>query len=70
MGGLKSMDLWRKAKLGRPDRVHFTAAGYRLLGQLLADALLQAYKDNPVRPAATLQADTNSPSSPLPPFMP
>ena len=70
MGGLKSMDLWRKAKLGRPDRVHFTAAGYRLLGNLLADALLQAYKDNPVRPAATQQADTNSPSSPLPPFMP
>ena len=28
MGGLRSMDLWRKAKLGRPDRVHFTAAGW------------------------------------------
>lgn len=41
MGGLRSMDHWRKAKLGRPDRVHFTAAGYRLLGDLLADALLK-----------------------------
>ncbi len=41
MGGLRSMDLWRKAGLGRPDRVHFTAAGYRLLGNLLADALLE-----------------------------
>lgn len=43
MGGLKSMDQWRLAKLGRPDRVHFTAAGYRLLGNLLADALLEAF---------------------------
>ena len=42
MGGLQSMDLWRKAKLGQSDRVHFTNAGYSLLGNLLADALLQA----------------------------
>ena len=42
MGGLKSMDQWRIAKLGRPDRVHFTAAGYRLLGDLFCDAFLDA----------------------------
>ena len=41
MGGLKSMDKWRLAKLGRPDRVHFTAAGYQLLGNLLSEALLK-----------------------------
>ena len=47
MGGLKSMDRWRLAKLGRPDRVHFTASGYRLLGNLLADALLHVLDDTP-----------------------
>ena len=42
MGGLKSMDRWRLAKLGRPDRVHFTTAGYQLLGDLFSEALLKA----------------------------
>lgn len=42
MGGLKSMDKWRIHKLAQTDRVHFTAAGYRLVGNLMADALLQA----------------------------
>ena len=42
MGGQKSMDQWRIHKLAQTDRVHFTAAGYRLVGNLLADALLQA----------------------------
>ncbi len=41
MGGLRSMDRWRQAKLAQTDRVHFTPAGYRLVGNLLADALLQ-----------------------------
>lgn len=41
MGGLRSMELWQKHKLARPDRVHFTSDGYRLLGNLLADALLK-----------------------------
>ncbi|MCR5445392.1 MAG: hypothetical protein K6E96_06915 [Bacteroidales bacterium] len=40
MGGLKSMDQWRLAKLAQTDRIHFTSAGYRLVGNLLADALL------------------------------
>lgn len=42
MGGLKSMDRWRLAKLAQTDRVHFTAAGYRLVGNLFSDALLKA----------------------------
>ncbi|MBR5092459.1 MAG: hypothetical protein IKX32_03175 [Bacteroidales bacterium] len=45
MGGLKSMDLWRQAKLAQKDRVHFTAAGYRLVGNLFADALLKSFAD-------------------------
>ncbi len=48
MGGLKSMDRWRQAKLAQTDRVHFTAAGYRLVGNLLADALIKAIDDNTV----------------------
>lgn len=47
MGGLKSMDRWRLAKLGRPDRVHFTAAGYQLLGNLFSEALLKALNPEP-----------------------
>ncbi len=45
MGGLRSMDQWRKAKLARNDRVHFTTTGYRIIGNLLADALLKAFSD-------------------------
>ncbi|MDY5970001.1 MAG: GDSL-type esterase/lipase family protein [Bacteroidales bacterium] len=42
MGGLKSMNLWRNAKLGQKDRIHFTHAGYELLGNLLTNALFDA----------------------------
>lgn len=44
MGGLKSMEQWQRAKLAQSDRVHFTRAGYQLLGDLFYDALLDAYK--------------------------
>ena len=43
MGGLKSMDRWFKAKLAQKDRVHFTQAGYELLGNLFTNALFDAY---------------------------
>lgn len=43
MGGLKSMDKWYKAKLAQRDRVHFTAAGYQLIGNLFTNALFDAY---------------------------
>ncbi len=42
MGGLRSMDHWRKAGLARNDRVHFTAAGYQLVGDLFTGALFNA----------------------------
>ncbi|MBO4755151.1 MAG: hypothetical protein J5519_00150 [Bacteroidales bacterium] len=41
MGGYGSSDAWRDAGLMQPDRVHFTAAGYRLIGDLLFDAIMQ-----------------------------
>lgn len=42
MGGLRSMDRWRQAKLARTDRVHFTTEGYRLVGDMFCNALFQA----------------------------
>ena len=42
MGGLKSMDKWRVAKLAQNDRVHFTRAGYLLVGDLFYNALASA----------------------------
>ena len=42
MGGLKSMEQWQKAKLAQSDRVHFTRAGYQLLGDLFYEALMEA----------------------------
>ena len=49
MGGLKSMDLWRQANLAQDDRVHFTRAGYQLMGNLFADALFEAYNKQRTR---------------------
>lgn len=42
MGGLRSMDKWRLNGLAQTDRVHFTRAGYQLLGNLFSNALFQA----------------------------
>lgn len=43
MGGLKSMEEWEKADLAKKDKVHFTNEGYRLLGDLLYNALMDRY---------------------------
>ena len=43
MGGLKSMQEWEKAGLAKKDKVHFTNEGYRLLGDLLYNALIDKY---------------------------
>lgn len=42
MGGLNSMKTWTENKLGQKDRVHFTRAGYQLLGDLFSNALFEA----------------------------
>lgn len=42
MGGYGSMALWQEAGLAQPDRIHFTAAGYNLLGDMLFDAIYDA----------------------------
>lgn len=42
MGGLKSMDSWKQAGLANKDRVHFTHAGYKAIGNLFTNALFKA----------------------------
>lgn len=44
MGGLESMEIWMKNGLGKSDRVHFTTPGYKLMGDLLFEALLKHYE--------------------------
>lgn len=43
MGGLCSMLEWQKAGLAQKDKVHFTNDGYKLLGDLLYNALIDKY---------------------------
>ena len=43
MGGLRSMEQWRIVGLAQTDRVHFTNAGYQLIGNLFSNALYEAY---------------------------
>ena len=43
MGGSGSMDAWVNAGYARPDHIHFTPEGYTILGNLLFNALMDAY---------------------------
>ncbi len=43
MGGYGSMEKWEEAGLAQADRIHFTPAGYKLIGDLLFDAIMDAY---------------------------
>ena len=43
MGGLKSMKDWENAGLAKKDKIHFTNEGYRVLGDLLYNALITRY---------------------------
>lgn len=42
MGGLKSMQKWQNKKLAKNDKIHFTVAGYQLLGDLFFNAFMEA----------------------------
>ncbi|MCS6989470.1 MAG: GDSL-type esterase/lipase family protein [Chloroherpetonaceae bacterium] len=44
MGGLGSFKLWRDANLARRDRVHFNRQGYRLIGKLMFEAIIDSYE--------------------------
>lgn len=43
MGGARSANTWYKTNLMHSDRIHFTRAGYELLGDLLYNALITDY---------------------------
>ena len=43
MGGLQSMEQWENQSMAKKDKVHFTVAGYALIGDLLYNALLDRY---------------------------
>ncbi len=43
MGGLKSANIWNARGLLKNDRIHFTTEGYNLIGDLLFNALMEAY---------------------------
>ena len=45
MGGLRSMEKWTKEGLAQGDRIHFTRAGYQLVGNLFTNALFEAVSD-------------------------
>lgn len=45
MGGLGSMAQWQKAGLAQKDNVHFTRAGYKVVGAMFYDAFLNFYLD-------------------------
>ena len=72
MGGLKSMEKWQKAGLAQKDKVHFTRAGYQLLGDLFYQALsheINNFKPTPVKGTQskrrTVQTNSNG-EKPLP----
>ena len=48
MGGLKSMSTWQTNALAQNDKIHFTRAGYELLGDLLYNALVDFYLQNDI----------------------
>lgn len=46
MGGYKSIYKWQKAGLAAKDKVHFNGRGYRILANLMFDAINRSYRYN------------------------
>ena len=46
MGGYKSIYKWYKAGFAAKDKVHFNAKGYKLIGNLMFDAINRSYEYN------------------------
>jgi len=46
MGGLGSSRTWELNKLVKRDKIHFTNSGYKLVGDLMFSALVQAYDNH------------------------
>lgn len=54
MGGLGSIELWRRQGLAQKDLIHLTAAGYRYMGDLFFDAFLKRYENFICTPLANI----------------
>ena len=50
MGGLRSSNAWVRARLQRPDHIHFTREGYELWGDLLYNAIVKDYQKRQTSP--------------------
>jgi lysophospholipase L1-like esterase len=46
MGGYKSIYKWQKAGLAAKDKVHFNGRGYKLLADLMFEAIIRSYNYN------------------------
>ncbi len=44
MGGLGSMDKWVAEGMAKRDRIHFNSTGYRLIGNMMFNALMKDYQ--------------------------
>lgn len=44
MGGLGSMATWASNGLGASDKIHFSSKGYKLMGDLMFNAILHSYE--------------------------
>jgi len=45
MGGLNSIVVWQRYGLAKKDRIHFTRAGYILMGDLIFDSIIRDFGD-------------------------
>tara|TARA_B100001287_G_scaffold276658_1_gene288512 strand:- start:18032 stop:19258 length:1227 start_codon:yes stop_codon:yes gene_type:complete len=45
MGGFNSITEWEKYGLAKNDKIHLTTIGYKLIGDLLFEAILKSYKE-------------------------
>ena len=64
MGGLESMDKWRLDKLAQNDRVHFTRAGYELLGDLFVEAFYKEAENSRKCKDRITNKSSNTPNVP------
>lgn len=53
MGGAGSIQYWQSRKLARADRLHFTRAGYKLMGDLFTLAFIESYNSRAALPVST-----------------
>lgn len=51
MGGYKSINYWRNDNIAKKDRIHFTREGYKIIADLLFDAIIKDYEKHLIETA-------------------